>query len=285
MNLKNITFPISSSSASNAVRPAVLVVWLLLFGGGAAFAQPALTAGPASLRDLETDRPDATESPVTVDRGRFQYEASFVSFSRNDDVDTRTESLGIMESNIKYGLRDDTDVQLVFTPWTRETTETAGLKTTTEDFSDLTVRIKQNLWGNDDGPTAFALLPFVKIPTGTALSNEQWEGGVATPFSWRAGEDWGLGAQVQVDRVFDDVDGGMDWEFSHTLVLGFDLTEKAGVYLEYLGVAGDHPYNSYFSGGATFALDDYIQLDAGALIGLNEAADDLTVFSGISWKF
>lgn len=245
----------------------------------------AADVGGAPMRGLETDRPDATESPVTVDPGRFQIESSFVTFSRNDDEGTRTESLGIMESNLKYGLGPATDIQLVFTPYLRETTETAGVKTASGDFSDLTVRLKQNLWGNDDGATAMGLLPFVKIPSGTAVSNGRWEAGVATPFAWRAGERWGLGGQLQADRVLDDADGRMDWEFSHTMVLGWDITSRFGIYLEYLGVAGDHPYHSYFSGGATYALGEFIQLDVGTLVGLNAEAEDLTVFTGISWKF
>jgi hypothetical protein len=246
--------------------------------------RPVLAAGPPALRELETDRPDATESPVTVDKGHFQLESSFVSFARNDNAGTRTETLGVAESNIKYGLRHDTDIQLIFTPYVREETTTGGATTKIEDISDLTVRLKYNIWGNDEGETAFGLLPLVKIPTETAVSNGRWEYGIATPFSWRAGEKWSFGAQVQVDRVFDDADGEMDWEFSHTAVIGFDVTKTAGLYLEYLGVAGDR-YNSFFSGGATYALDEFIQLDVGTLIGVNDEADDLTVFTGISWKF
>ncbi|MBL6765492.1 MAG: transporter [Verrucomicrobiae bacterium] len=261
-----------------------IMLWSLLIALSSGWLSAA-QMGEKVLRELETDRPDATESPVTVDRGRFQLESSFVTFTRDDRDGTRTESLGIMESNIKIGLRDDTDLQLIVTPYQKETSKTGGVETSAADISDLTLRLKHNLWGNDDGATAFGLLPFVKIPSGSAISNGEWEGGLALPFSWRAGERWGLGAQAQVDRVVDEGDGGKDWAFSHTLVLGIDLTSRVGVYLEYLGVAGDHPYNSFFSGGLTYALREHLQLDAGTLIGLNAEAEDLTVFTGFSWKF
>jgi hypothetical protein len=239
----------------------------------------------APLRELETDRPDATESPVTVDRGHFQLESSFFSFSRDDSAGVRTETWGVAESNIKYGISDQIDLQLVFTPYVKETVTMGGGKTSVEDFSDLTLRLKYNLWGNDDGSTAFGLMPVVKIPTQTSVSNGRWEGGLIAPFSWRAGDRWGVGAQGQIDRVYDETNGEMDWEFSHTVVVGFDLTDRFGLYLEYLGVAGDRPYDSFFSGGVTFGLSEMVQLDAGTLIGLNQAAEDVTVFSGISWKF
>ena len=238
-----------------------------------------------ALRELETDRPDATESPVTVDKGHFQLESSFFSFSRDDSAGVRMETWGVAESNIKYGVSDVIDLQFVFTPYVKETVTTGGTKTSVEDFSDITIRLKYNLWGNDEGSTAFGLMPVVKVPTQTGVSNGRWEGGLIAPFSWRAGERWGVGAQGQIDRVYDETNGDMDWEFSHTAVIGFDVTDRFGLYLEYLGVAGDRPYDSFFSGGVTFSLSEMIQLDAGTLVGLNREAEDVTLFSGISWKF
>src|ERR1051325_1682105 len=47
---------------------------------------------PASLlREMSTDRPDATESPFTIDAGRAQLESDFLSYTRNrlDGVRTR----------------------------------------------------------------------------------------------------------------------------------------------------------------------------------------------------
>ncbi len=255
---------------------------LMGIAGAAGWGQAADLSG---LRELETDRPDATESPVTVDKGHFQLESSFFSFSRDDFERTRTETWGVGESNVKYGIADNMDLQLVFTPYVRETTETGGVKTTAEDASDLTIRLKYNVWGNDDGATAFGLMPVVKIPTQTEVSNGRWEGGLIAPFSWRAGERWGVGLQGQIDRVYDPDDNDMDWEFSHTAVVGFDLTDSFGIYLEYLGIAGDRPYDSFFSGGVTYGLSEWIQLDAGTLIGLNDEAEDVTLFTGISWKF
>ena len=244
-----------------------------------------MVAAESGIRELETDRPDATESPVTVDRGHFQLESAFFSYSRDDAGGIRREAWGVAESNIKYGLSDRMDLQLVFVPYVRETVTMGGGKTTVEDFSDLTIRLKYNLWGNDSGTTALGLMPVVKVPTQTKVSNGRWEGGVVAPFAWRGGERWGFGSQVQVDRVYDDNDRDMDWEVSHTAVVGLDLTEAFGVYIEYLGVAGDHPYHSFFSGGVTYGLSEMIQLDAGTLIGLNDEAEDLTFFTGISWKF
>ncbi len=248
-------------------------------------AESPLELKETSLRELAADRPDATESPVTVDKGHFQVESTFVSFARNDFEGTRTETWGIGESNIKYGFRDDMDFQVVIAPYIHEKEKTLGSEETNEDFGDIILRLKYNLWGNDDGATAFGLLPYVKIPTQTRVSNDHWEGGLITPFSWRVGEKWGIGLQAELGRVYDDDDRDLDWDFSHTAVLGFEITDRTGMYLEYLGSAGDHPYHSFFSGGLSYGLTDMILLDVGTVIGLNEEAEDMSVFTGITWKF
>ena len=104
-----------------------------------------VAAAESGIRELETDRPDATESPVTVDRGHFQLESAFFSYSRDDAGGIRREAWGVAESNIKYGLSDRMDLQLVFVPYVRETVTMGGGKTTVEDFSDLTIRLKYNM--------------------------------------------------------------------------------------------------------------------------------------------
>ena len=238
-----------------------------------------------SLRDLETDRPDATESPVTVDKGHFQLESSFFSWSRNDAGGTRTEVWSIAESNLKYGLSDRVDLQMIWSPYLHETTKSAMGKTSVRDVSDLVFRLKYNVWGNDEGKTAFGLMPVVKLPTSSRLGNDEWEGGLVTPFMWRAGEKWSLGAQVEIQRVFDAANSKWDWEVSHTTVIGLDLTDHIGIYVEYLGVSNDDSYGAHFSSGVTYGLSDVAQLDVGSVVGLNDDAEDLTVFSGISWKF
>ena len=46
----------------------------------------------ALLRDMSTDRPDKTESPYTVDAGRFQIETDLVAYTHDsrDGITTRT---------------------------------------------------------------------------------------------------------------------------------------------------------------------------------------------------
>jgi len=128
------------------------------------------------IRDLAADRPDATESPITVDRGFWQIESSVFDFSRDDGLSGRTETLTFGEINLKYGVSDNIDLQLIWAPYIFEEETVSGETTTTEDSSDITLRLKWNLWGNDGGDSAFALFPFVTIPTGSDFGPDRWEG-------------------------------------------------------------------------------------------------------------
>jgi len=237
------------------------------------------------LRDLEADRPDATESPRTVDAGHFQIETSLLGYSRDRSSGEKFESWAWAETNIKYGLNDSMDLQLIFSPYVREVTRAGGMRQEVDGFSDITLRLKWNLWGNDEGETAFAIFPYVKAPSGSDVSNDKWEGGVILPWATELWEGVGFGMQAEFAYVWDDADGDYDIDFLHTAVLGFEVTDHLGLYIEYLGISGDHPYEAYASGGVTWAFNDAFQWDAGVVIGLNDAAEDLNTFTGFTVKF
>lgn len=139
-------------------------------------------AAVKDLRDLEADRPDATESPRTVDAGRFQIESSVVDYARDRSGGAEFETWTIGETNIKYGLNDSMDLQLIIAPYVREITHVNGVRDEVEGTGDITLRLKWNLWGNDEGRTALALFPYIKAPTGSSdISNDEWEGGIIVP--------------------------------------------------------------------------------------------------------
>jgi hypothetical protein len=236
-------------------------------------------------REMSTDRPDTTESPVSVEAGGVQIESSLWAFARDKEDGVKTEAWTLGESNVKFGLADNQDIQFVIRPWISETVKAGGVKERAEGFGDLEVRYKYNLWGNDGGTTAMALMPFVSIPTQTEVSTDEWEGGLIVPFSVELCDRVGLGLMAEVDRVWDDEGGDHEWEFMHTAVLGFDLTETIGLYLEYIGIAGPGDYQALASAGFTWGQTENLQWDVGFTAGLNDAAEDFSVFQGVSFRF
>lgn len=229
-------------------------------------------------RDLSPDRPDATESPHTVDAGAWVIEASFFDWRRDGGDDSYT----IMSTNLKLGLTNSTDLQFVFDTFTWEDPATGK---GAEGFGDVQLRLKQNLWGNDGGDTAFAIFPFIKIPTGTNLSNGEVEGGLILPFGMDLADGIGLGLMAEIDAVYNDATFDHDVEFLHSAVLGFDITENVGLFTEYIGITGPSAYQAYFAGGFTLSLNEDTVLDCGTQVGLNGPAEDLGVFAGFTKRF
>lgn len=242
------------------------------------------------MRDMSTDRPDTTESPISVDAGHIQIESSLFDYGWNDDGGIEEEVFTYGAMNIKFGLLNHVDLQIVFDTYTEVETKdkTTGITNTVDGFSDVQARLKVNLWGNDGGKTALAFFPFIKIPTGTALSNDKVEGGIILPFSMELTDTIGLGLMAEADFVRQDIGAGYDTEFVHTAVLGFDVTEKIGAFIEYVGVTGsdsEFDYQASTVVGVTYSPSDSLQCDAGVRFGLNEEAEDFGLFFGTSTRF
>ena len=225
------------------------------------------------LRELSPDRPDATESPLTVDAGRFALEASLFDYRRDNSAETYTYG----QLNFKAGLTHDIDLQTIVDLYS----DTPG----GDGFGDVTLRLKYNVYGNDDGDSALALMFFVKVPTDTELSNEEWEAGLIIPWGTSLTDTIGLGLMAEFDYVFNEDNGDHEFEFLHTAVLGFDLTKKAGAYLEYIGIAGENDYEAYLAGGMDYAFNEDLILDFGVQRGLNSDSEDFGFFTGFTKRF
>ena len=235
-------------------------------------------AEPAALRPLSTDRPDATESPYTVDKGHFQFELEVASATR----DGGEESYGFGELNMKYGFGTDSDLQLVL-PIHEHVAGGA------EGFGDIQIRLKHNLWGNDDGDTALAIMPFVQIPTGAdGISSDEVEGGIIVPLAVEGPGGWGFGFQVAAEVVADETGDGHHFSFLSSATAAHAITESVGFFVEAVGIAGEGSEattEAYFNTGLTWARSESVQFDGGVRIGLTDDSDDFTPFIGVSTKF
>lgn len=248
------------------------------------------------LREMSTDRPDQTESPYTVDAGHFQVEADFVALHRHDVGDLgvgshRLEGASFGAFNLKAGLVSSVDVQLLFTPWQVQRTEypALGLQRTERGAGDLETRLKWNLWGNDGGQSALALMPYVKWPTAPdTLGNGEVEGGLIVPMAVELPGGWGLGLQTGVDVFKEGANTRYEVGWMNSVTLGHDLVGKLAGYVEFFSVTplertGD--LEAFLDFGFTYGLTPDVQLDAGCNFGLTDTVPEAAPFLGISIRF
>jgi hypothetical protein len=270
------------------------------------------------MRDMSTDRPDKTESPYTVDAGHFQVEADILNYSYDrygavapipsvtvidspprgleqvispESSNASVETVAIAPINLKIGLCNSVDFQLVIESYTsvRFHDLTTGAVVTRRGFGDITPRLKWNVWGNDGGSTALALMPFVKLPTNQDdLGNNSVEGGLIVPFAMQLPYDWSMGLMTEFDVVRDSIGTGHHAKFINTITFGHDIVGNLAGYVEFFSLVNAES-NSEWVGtvdlGLTFGLTNDIQLDAGVNLGITRSADDINPFLGISWRF
>lgn len=243
------------------------------------------------VRELNPDRPDETETPITVDAGHFQLEMDFASFTGRDRSGSSTRVWNVAPFNIKAGLLNNVDFQLVFDNYVnaRNHDGATGATTTQSGTGDLTTRLKVNLWGDDGGKTSFAVLPYVKCPTSTGhVGNNAVEGGVILPLAIKLPGDFDLGCETAAGWWRNDADSGFHEEYINSVTVDHALAGKLSGYLEFFSnISTEH--HSGWIGTIDFGLEylaaKNVQFDLGCNFGVTRAADDYHPFVGITVRF
>jgi hypothetical protein len=285
--------------------PKSLLCVLCILCGGALTSSPARAADKSEftllnptprelMRDLSTDRPDKTESAYTVDAGHIQLEMDIVSYTYDRQnaahAPIRAQGLSIFATNWKLGLLNNLDVQLVSDNflWARAEDLDTGAAFEDTGVGDTTLRLKLNLWGNDGGKTALALMPFITFETGDEnFGTTGAEFGLIVPLAIELPNKFGAGLMTELDFVRDG-DDDLNFIWVNTATVGRDLTEKLGAYVE-LFAEVDPDRSSQWVGtldfGMTYAISEDIQLDGGINIGLTREADDWNPFIGLTIRY
>jgi hypothetical protein len=227
------------------------------------------------MREMETDRPDTTESPYSVDAGHFQLELD-VATGERDEGETE---LALGAANLKAGLTSSMDLQLLFEPYVKRGGDSG--------VGDLTLRLKRNLWGNDGGKSAFGVMPFVRLPTSAEpIGTGHTEAGLVLPLALELPAGFELASMLEADVAYHDDHYGTDLIVS--MSAGHALVGELAGYLELISETPlDAPPDSRLTSslGLTLGLDDDIRVDTGARVGVNAAAPDLALFVGGSARY
>ena len=258
-----------------------------VFGALPAAAQSAEEASATSAaptataqRAFSTDRPDRTESPYSVEPGHVQVELDMLAHSSERTSLQRRDGLSVAVTNMKLGLNRAIDLQLVVEPFVRERTKIRGGLVSSEaevrhSFGGVTPRLKWNLWGNDGGRTAGALLPYVVIP---AESHERSVPGIVIPVSVELPAGAGLGVMAGVEHA-----GGEVWIGSATV--SHSLGGPLDAFVELWGARdAARTWTRTFDLGVTFEASKSVRFDIGFYHALDRGVDADVVFTGVSLR-
>lgn len=238
------------------------------------------------MRGMQTDRPDVTESPFSVDAGHFQMEGDAYRLTLNNSYGIRTREYYYNVANMKVGLINSIDLQLVVPFYLYETIKFIDGQNETRHtgLNGFTMRLKKNVWGNDKGRTALAIMPFVNVQTGKDVEDRRLEGGVVVPFSAELTETWSFGTQAQIAFLRNDK-RKYATEILNSLTFGKALSGSSSAFIE-----SHYTYNfdlknfeCFLNGGFVYSFSENFKLDLGLNYGLTKGSDR-TYFIGYSFR-
>ena len=244
------------------------------------------------MRDFNTDRPPKANVPYTVDAGHFQYETDIVNFADQWSGSAPGYTLLAPNPTLKAGLTNNVDLEANIAPLVgvRTLNSPNGMFSTMWGYGDLFMRAKVNLWGNDGGSSAMALIPWVKVPTATpGIGNGAVEFGLIAPFAFSLPNNFTLLFNSEIDGLKDSVGDSQHANYVNLVTLGHPLVKDVTLYVELWSDYNNDPTRRTgqlsFDTAIAWLVRPNLQLDFGADYGLSSATPNVQVFAGVSQRF
>jgi hypothetical protein len=283
----------------------------------------------SEMRPMETDQIMSTLNPFTVDAGHFQVEMNAVRYYHADDLYFPGDSSSPIQSfsrngwefgalTIKAGLCNWADFEVSLRPYFQEhrheesdyssipwwsgQTRYSYNETFDRSFDVVKTAFKINLWGNNGGRTALAVVPFLNIPT----ESDFFTGGVMVPLIVQLPWNFRLGIQAGAlfyeSEVF--VPGRLyngnyrflgQREIEVIIHTGISLKRKIignlGAYCEFYtqyefyNQYRDHEFwTGKINGGFTYSLGKNFIAHAGSDFGV-EKGWDYSPYLGVTFRY
>ncbi len=228
-----------------------------------------------NAQSILTDRTDQTEGSTSVPKGSFQIETGVLLYYNNSDNISRRVFTGpsnLFRVGILKGLELRVFSQFESVKNITESTEINGI-------SNLQIGAKIELLNNDNINAKVAFLSHLIIPTGTkdiSLNNYGTINKLAV--SHDLAENIGIGYNIGYNYFGKD-----KGDFTYSLVMGFSMTGKLGVFIEGYGDVANFKDNYInFDTGLTYLIRNNLQFDFSFGTGINHYMNFFS--TGISWN-
>jgi hypothetical protein len=202
----------------------------------------------------------------------------------------RSTAVEIAPVNLKVGLLNNLDFQLVFTSYRWEKTDNQDNGTINQKagFDGITPRFKVNIVGNESGFFALALIPFVSLPLNQHnFGNSSVEGGLGIPYSFDI-PSWDVGFQTTFRFNRNDAERGYHTEFENSISIGHLLIGTMSLSGEFFSSVSTEKVTGWvgtIDTWLTYQVAENLRLDGGIYIGVTPAADDWHPWLGMTWRY
>lgn len=243
-------------------------------------------------QDLITDRPDQTESSVTVPKGSLQWESGFW-FEKDtksmNPTNSQIQSLGFNSSLLRYGIFKNIELRFGYNlVQSRILSDISGQwesVSTSTDLEPMYAGAKIKLLNESGIIPELAILGHFSIPRLSTITDSDIASDITLSgsytltnsigFGFNMGSHWsGFGIEYR------------DWFYS--AVLGISHGEKLSSYWEVYGwnyaIALIEGKDVRLDSGITYLLKPNLQLDLSGGIGLSDISPDYFINIGFSWR-
>ncbi len=251
------------------------------------------------LREMDTDRPNVTNTPHTIDSGHLQVETGVIDYSyfrdHSSGNDIRENDFDFGEFNFRLGVLNNLEFNAAVNAFdlVQVHDDATGVSSSAGGFGDTTVGAKLNLWGNEGGDdvwkTSLAIQPQFKFPTARSdVGAGRFEFAVNAPFLMNLPAGFHLGLQSGASYERNTRNTGYVAGFPTSVSVDRVVIGSLDVYLEY---ACDPTMEKHVKDrqtidvGGSYPITDNIVIDAGVNFGLNKVSNNIEVLAGISIRF
>jgi hypothetical protein len=236
------------------------------------------------------DRPGKSSQACTVPAGHLQFESSFADWTVGKADGERDSTLAIGETGFKYGLTNRSHIDVDVRPWVRVTSRIGDVRDQASGFGDVLVSYKYRLTAADSA-LLIAVSPFVKAPTAKrSIGNGKWEGGLIVPIQYAIRKTpLVISLTPEVDWNADSDGRGYHAAMSNVANLGWQVTDKLNlsgeIWWQWEWDPAGTARQASADGAIAYLVNNRLQFDAGANLGLDRNTPDLELYVGVARQF
>lgn len=251
---------------------------------------PAIAHADDQDRDYCPARPGLGTPACTMAPGQVSVETSLADWTLDKQGGDRTDTVLIGDTSVRIGLTDSIEAQIGWTPLGIVRDRTGGAVDRSTRSGDATLGIKANLHNPDGSGLSVAVQPFVTLPIGRApVGSGDWGAGLVVPITYDLSKTVNLEVTPEVDAAVDQDGRGRHLAYSGVVGIGFALNDALTLTLEDQLVRDQDPSGSTTQDLASASLAwmprKTLQLDIGAVAGLDRNAPDVELYAGVARRF
>lgn len=251
---------------------------------------PAIAHAGDRDRDYCPARPGLGTPACTMAPGQVSVETSLGDWTLDKQSSDRTDTVLIGDTSVRIGLTDTIEVQVGWTPLGIVRERTGGAVDRAARAGDAALGLKANLRNPDGSGLSIAVQPFVTLPVGRApIGAGDWGAGLVVPVTYDLSKTVNLEVTPEVDAAVDQDGRGRHLAYSSVIGVGVALNDALTFTLEDQLIRDQDPSGSTTQDLASASLAwmprKTLQLDIGAVAGLDRNAPDVELYAGIARRF